>query len=259
MVLAEAPANMGNAVGIAVDAGKVVHTMAGGIGASWHAIADDPRCELAGSAWGGNPPPENAAQWKQLTDYAEWLGLDWMRVEVEQRMYEPERNVFTWDSPEMRTLYHILDWCQQKRVDVFFQQQYSRVAWNSYPEYRNDPLHSKVLACTVDGGKLDAYQRVFAAALQSPRGNLTLMVLNDAGEPWEGKISWRGVPPGKTLYRYRVSSKERDRPNLKIEPEKEFLTGDRGGIMRDALQPMSITVYSSYHLLDSDKGVINDQ
>jgi hypothetical protein len=141
LLLAEAPANIGNAVGIAVDAGKVVHTMAGGIGASWHAIADDPRCELAGSAWGGNPPPENAAQWKQLTDYAEWLGLDWMRVEVEQGMYEPERGVFTWDSPEMRTLYHILDWCQQKGVDVFFQQQYSRVAWNSYPEYRNDPLH----------------------------------------------------------------------------------------------------------------------
>lgn len=53
--------------------------------------------------------------------YAEWLGLNWRRVELEQRTYEPERGKFTWETPEMRTLYRILDWAQRRGIDIFLQ------------------------------------------------------------------------------------------------------------------------------------------
>ena len=103
-------------VKIEVDAAKVRNTMRGGMGASWHAIEQPipykPGQSEGGSAWGANPPAENEAAWQQLYRHADWLGLDWSRVEIEQRMYEPERGKFDFDSPEMRILYRILDWCQ---------------------------------------------------------------------------------------------------------------------------------------------------
>jgi hypothetical protein len=132
-------------VRIQVETDHVVRTMQGGIGASWHAIetpiwgreADgDP---WAGSAWGANPPPDDEQAWQALYKHAEWLGLDWCRVEIEQRMYEPARGKFDWDNTDMRTLYRILDWAERKNVDVFFQQMFSNVAWNAYPALRRSP------------------------------------------------------------------------------------------------------------------------
>ena len=55
-----------------------------------------------GSGWGGYPRAEDDAAWRQIYRHADWLGLDFCRVEVEQRSYEPERNQFTWDSPDMK-------------------------------------------------------------------------------------------------------------------------------------------------------------
>ena len=95
-------------VSINVDASKVTHQMKGGIGASWHALIHDipmnrekydypvrminPR----GSAFGGNPPLSDTSAWQQLLKHAEWLGLNFIRVELSQRMYEPERLKFDW-------------------------------------------------------------------------------------------------------------------------------------------------------------------
>lgn len=127
---------------IRVNAGEVVRTMQGGIGASWHAIETpiwgreangDP---WSGSVWGANPPADDDPAWQQLYRHAAWLGLDWCRVELEQRMYEPARNQFDWDNSEMRVLYRILDWAEKNQVDIFLQQQFSDVEWNAYPELR---------------------------------------------------------------------------------------------------------------------------
>jgi hypothetical protein len=130
---------------IEVDASVVTHTMAGGLGASWHAISKDlplnnekykipvreenPR----GSAWGGNPPVTDTAAWEQIKKYASWLGLDFVRVELSQRMYEPERKQYDWDNEEMQALYNILDWCQENDADVFLQQMWHYTEWNAFP------------------------------------------------------------------------------------------------------------------------------
>ncbi len=119
---------------IQVDAANVTHQMKGGIGASWHALIHDIPLENdkydypvrhinpRGSAYAGNPPLTDTAAWNQLYEHAKWLGLNFVRVEIDMRMYEPERNVFDWSNDEMQTLYRILDWCEANHADVFLQQ-----------------------------------------------------------------------------------------------------------------------------------------
>lgn len=131
-------------VNLKIDAGKITHQMKGGIGASWHALIheiplDNEKYDYPvrhinprGSAYGGNPPLADTAAWSQLYQHAKWLGLNFLRVELSQYMYEPERNVFDWDNDEMLALYRILDWCEANNADVFLQQMWGHVAWNAH-------------------------------------------------------------------------------------------------------------------------------
>ena len=88
----------------------------------------------------GTPAADDVAAWRQIYHHAQWLGLDFCRVELEQRIYEPERGKFTWESEEMRILYRILDFCERRKVDVFLQQMWGNVDWNAFPEFQGDPV-----------------------------------------------------------------------------------------------------------------------
>jgi hypothetical protein len=130
---------------VTVDPNVIVHRMQGGIGASWHAMSKEIPLENEkydypvrlsnnrGSAYGGNPPLSDTSAWNQVLHHARWLGLDFIRVELSQLMYEPERNVFDWNNEEMQVLYRILDWCEANHADVFLQQMWGHVEWNAYP------------------------------------------------------------------------------------------------------------------------------
>ena len=132
-------------VTVTINSNIIKHKMAGGIGASWHAISEEKIDEdkgykwalryinSRGSSWGGNPPASDDLAWDQILNHAEWLGLNWIRVEISARMYEPEKGKFDWDNDEMRALYRILDWCEEHEADVFLQQMWRNVKWNSYP------------------------------------------------------------------------------------------------------------------------------
>lgn len=142
---AQPAAPAGRDVSITVEIDKIVHTMRGGIGASWHAMGptlyyypdligrNNRACR--GSAFGGNPPlsPKCEQAWKDLLHHAKWLGLDFIRVEIDMRMYNPQRGVFTWDSEEMRTLDCILQFCQTNQVDVYSTMMWQDVEWNAHP------------------------------------------------------------------------------------------------------------------------------
>ena len=144
---ATAPTNL--AV-VTVDCTKVVNTLRGGLGASWHAMETPIPYGVkhpvftghshGGSGWGAYPPAEDERAWQQIYRHAGWLGLDWNRVEIEQRVYEPEPDRFTFDNSEMRILYRILDWNQKHGAEVFFQQMWCNAAWLAYPEFRDDPV-----------------------------------------------------------------------------------------------------------------------
>lgn len=127
---------------IRIDAGQIKHTMAGGAGASWHAIGpeaywypdltDRENRNSRGSGWGGNPPLSYKEAWSDLEKHARWLGLNFIRVEIDMRMYEPERGKFDWQNDQMLTLYRILDFCQANNIDVFFTQMWADVEWNKF-------------------------------------------------------------------------------------------------------------------------------
>ena len=191
---------------ITVDTSSITNTMRGGIGASWHAIEKpisteyDPLFNMGdhgGSAWGANPPAEDDNAWQQIYHHASWLGMDWIRVEIEQRMYEPERCQFDWDNPEMRILYRILDWCQKNNVDVFLQQMWCNVNWNAFPEFRNTPtgvVHSGPLS-------MDDFANGLATCVEHlvKRKGYTcirwLCFTNEPGYPW----AWWQKPPNQPM------------------------------------------------------------
>lgn len=136
---------------ITIDPARASEPLRGGIGASWHAINDGPRNDGMGSAWGGHPAPTDTAQWEEIYRHADWLGLNFIRVEIAQRSYQPQRDQFTWESEDMLALRRILDWAQSRGCDVFLQQMNNNVEWNAYPGV--DALHSAPhdLAAWADG------------------------------------------------------------------------------------------------------------
>jgi hypothetical protein len=197
-----------SSVSVSVDTGTVLNTMRGGIGASWHAIeeailySDSPHPVFGnkshgGSGWGAYPPAEDAAAWQQIDRHARWLGLDWNRVELEQRIYEPQREQFTWDNREMRILYRILDWCETNKADVFLQQMWGNVAWNTFPEWRDDP------AGRVHSGpaSMDDFAEGLARLVEHlvrTKGYTCIRWLSINNEP-NGAWSWWQRPPNRLM------------------------------------------------------------
>ena len=132
-------------VNVSINADMLVHAMRGGIGASWHAMSKEIPLENEkydypvrfqnprGSAYGGIPPVSDKKSWDQICAHASWLGLNFIRVELSQRMYEPKQRVFDWTNGEMLALYRILDWCESNHADVFLQQMWGHVEWNAFP------------------------------------------------------------------------------------------------------------------------------
>lgn len=135
----------GQSFSYSVYTDSVIHKMRGGLGASWHVINNIRPLENQkykfpvredsplGSAWAGNPPLTRTEAWTDLYNHARWLGLDFIRVELTGKSYEPNKHEFTWNSEDMQALYKVLDYCQQNDVDVFLQQMCQNTEWNAYP------------------------------------------------------------------------------------------------------------------------------
>jgi len=160
-------------------------TMRGGFGVNWHAINDGPMTG-AGSAWGANPPAEDKAGWQAVYAHAEWLGLDFVRACFAQSSYQPGPTTFDWQTPDMRALYRILDWCEQHGADVIMQQQWNGVEWNRYDDV--DALHSapREIAPFASGFA------TLAEYLVRERGYRCIKWACITNEPREGWGWWRG-------------------------------------------------------------------
>ncbi|HTL59628.1 MAG TPA: hypothetical protein VL361_28415 [Candidatus Limnocylindrales bacterium] len=192
---------------VTVDCAKVVNTLRGGLGASWHAMETPIPYGVkhpvftshshGGSGWGAYPPAEDERAWQQIYRHASWLGLDWNRVEIEQRVYEPERDRFTFDNSEMRILYRILDWNQKHDAEVFFQQMWCNAAWLAYPEFRDDPV-GRVHSAPTD---LNAFADGLATLMEhliKKRSYTCIKWLCINNEP-DADFSWWQAPPNKPL------------------------------------------------------------
>jgi len=182
-------------VKINIATGAPVRTMRGGIGASIHVIsANLPGRKgggdsWSGSAWGANPDPNDDRRWQELFKHADWLGMDWCRVELEQRIYEPKRGEFDWTNSEMLVLYRVLDWADRRGVDVFLQQMFTDVAWNAYPGNADEPVRRLrsapySLADWAQGlGELVHY-------LTQVKGYKCIRFVSVANEPGHDEFSW---------------------------------------------------------------------
>lgn len=67
----------------------------------------------------------------------------------------------------------------------------------------------------------------------------------------------QGLEQGKEFYRYAVTVEQRDRSDLRIDPQKS-LRLEPGVTLRDRLAPQSVTVYSTYRRAHDEDGIIMD-
>ena len=58
----------------------------------------------------------------------------------------------------------------------------------------------------------------------------------------------RAWPKPTRLYRYRYGEAERDRADVKVNPQTEFSLGPAANELHDTLPPNSLTIYSTYKL-----------
>jgi hypothetical protein len=171
---------------------RVTHQMLSGVGASWHSIIQPP-VSHGGSAFGGSPPvrPQHERLWTSLEKQAEWLGLKFIRAEMDWRQWQPERGRLTWDSPEFKILDRILSWAQRHGSDVMLQCMWPNVEWLAFPEYRSDPAMVHVSA----PADLTAFANGWVALLRElreRRGYTCIRWVNLVNEP---NFFWWLIPP----------------------------------------------------------------
>ncbi|MBC8218900.1 MAG: hypothetical protein H8E73_10580 [Planctomycetes bacterium] len=111
--------------------------------------------------------------------------------------------------------------------------------------------HSEVLKTDVHGSS-----QVVAATLQSPRGNLTLYILNESTNEQGATIEISGLDKPRTSYRYRVTDSKVTQTGFGLNPESKMLLSTERFSLKDKLPPLSITVFSTYKLSHSDPGLI---
>jgi hypothetical protein len=181
---------------------RIVHRMLSGAGASWHSLINPP-VSHGGSAFGGTPPvgPQHEKLWLSLERQAAWLGLKFIRAEMDWRQWQPEKGRYTWDSPEMRILDRILAWAQRHGSDVMLQCMWLNVDWLAFPEYRSDPAYVQVSA-PADLDALATSWVVLLRELIERRGYTCIRWINLVNEP---HFYWWLVPPdtGKNQDRVR--------------------------------------------------------
>lgn len=185
-----------NRITIKINSGSVLNVMQGGMGASMHAIEDSIPAGIfngkykswGGSAWGANPDPSNSEAWNSIYTLTDWLGLDWCRLEINHKMYEPQKGRLDTTNREMKILFRWLDYCQQRDVDVLLQEMWPDVEWLAHKELKNNRIG---LLCSAPND-FDAWADGFVTLvdfLVNIKGYSCIKWLSIANEPL-GNDSW---------------------------------------------------------------------
>ena len=94
------------------------------------------------------------------------------------------------------------------------------------------------------------------AAIRSPKGNLTLYVLNRSESDLTVKLDFANLKAGQTLYKYQVTGSVGDQPHFEMNPIAHFAVAPDGAPATEQVPGESITVYSTYKLMNADPGII---
>ena len=131
---------------------------------------------------------------------AEWLGLKFIRAEMDWRQWQPEKGRLTWDSPDFKILDRIVAWAQRHGSDVMLQCMWPNVEWLAFDEYRHDPALTQVSA----PADLDVFAESWVTLLRElrvKRGYTCIRWINLVNEP---NFYWWLVPPDSAEKQDRV-------------------------------------------------------
>jgi hypothetical protein len=130
---------------------------------------------------------------------------------------------------------------------------------NAYYQYamltRYFPKHSGVLATTVDAPFAQKDRKLVASALRSPKGNMTVLVVNESHHSAEVNVVFDGLAKTVQLHRYSLTKEAEDKTSVTLNPERSF---EVSKTLVDHVPPMSIVVYSTYALKAGDPGMISE-
>jgi hypothetical protein len=120
--------------------------------------------------------------------------------------------------------------------------------------------HSDVLSCRVIQPSPESKGSVMAAALRSPKGNLTLIVLNPAEQDVDARLTWDGLAGAPVkFHRYQVTESATAQAGFSLVPRGEFSVSAANTTFQDRLPARSVTTYSTFHLTAEAPGVIKDE
>src|SRR5208282_3739138 len=91
-----------------------------------------------------------------------------------------------------------------------------------------------------------------ASAARSPRGNLTIFILNKSGADEAITLSLANLAQATTLYKYQVTEESAGNPDFQMNPLEKIEASAAKPTLTDKLPETSITVYSTYKLMHSD-------
>jgi len=117
------------------------------------------------------------------------------------------------------------------------------------------PRHSSVLGTKVETPFGQKDRKLVATALRSPKGQMTVVVVNESHRSAEVNIAFDGLAKPVRLLRYSFTKESEDKVNVHIHPERGF---EVSKTLKDQVPPTSIVVYSTYDLKAGDPGMINE-
>ena len=138
--------------------------------------------------------------WVSMEKQAEWLGLKFIRAEMDWRQWQPQKGQLTWDSPEFKVLDRILGWAQHHGSDVMLQCMWPNVEWLAFPEYRDDPALVQASA----PADIDAFAEGWVTLLRElreKRGYTCIRWINLVNEP---NFYWWLIPPDSGMKQDRA-------------------------------------------------------
>jgi len=96
------------------------------------------------------------------------------------------------------------------------------------------------------------------AAIRSPKGNLPIYVLNKSEAEQIVKLDIANLKAGQTLYKYQVTGSLSDNSHFEMNPIAHFDVTPGTSPTSDKVPGESITVYSTFKLMNADPGIIAD-
>lgn len=135
---------------ITIQPDSIVNQMAAGFGCNVFAMIDSVPVTYdqkhnyrswGGSAWGATPMATDTAAWNKIYTYLDWLGMDYIRLNLEHRIFEPQKGIYSYNNKEMLVLYKYLDYFEKKGAIVQLQEMYPNAKWLAHKKLQNNAVN----------------------------------------------------------------------------------------------------------------------